>query len=84
VGHKATAGNETRGGTDPKGAAKCFVQRRCSSLTMIARIPAGALMKVSDLRSRLAERFDADLTCPLMTGIFFQHHRRRCRGTTRR
>jgi hypothetical protein len=36
----------------------------------IARVPAGATLSVSQLRSRLAGRFGAERTCPLMTGMF--------------
>jgi len=56
---------------DPKGRGKMLCPTPLLVADEIARIPAGALRKVSDLRSRLAQRFDADLTCPLMTGIFF-------------
>jgi hypothetical protein len=37
----------------------------------ISMIPAGALMTFPALRTRLARRFEVDLVCPLMTGIFF-------------
>jgi hypothetical protein len=36
----------------------------------IAQVPRGATITVSQLRGRLAQRFGADRTCPLMTGIF--------------
>ncbi len=36
----------------------------------VAAIPAGQVMTMSRLRATLAERFKADSTCPLMTGIF--------------
>jgi alkylated DNA nucleotide flippase Atl1 len=36
----------------------------------VASIPAGRVMTVTQLRSELARRFDADRTCPLMAGIF--------------
>lgn len=38
----------------------------------IATIPRGSTLAVSTLRSRLAARFGADRTCPLMTGIFLK------------
>jgi hypothetical protein len=38
----------------------------------IARVPVGATISVSTLRERLARRFGADRTCPLMTGIFIK------------
>ncbi len=36
----------------------------------VAAIPAGEVMTMSRLRATLAQRFNADGTCPLMTGIF--------------
>jgi alkylated DNA nucleotide flippase Atl1 len=36
----------------------------------VAAIPRGQVMTVTQLRRALAERFEADTTCPLMTGIF--------------
>ncbi|MGE5162114.1 MAG: hypothetical protein ACM3O5_11460 [Betaproteobacteria bacterium] len=37
---------------------------------VVAAIPRGRVMTIGQLRSALAERFEADATCPLMTGIF--------------
>lgn len=36
----------------------------------VAAIPRGHVMTIGQLRRALAERFKADSTCPLMTGIF--------------
>lgn len=36
----------------------------------VAAIPRGRVMTIGQLRRALAERFEADSTCPLMTGIF--------------
>jgi hypothetical protein len=36
----------------------------------IQAVPAGATISMSEVRARLAQRFGADRTCPLMTGIF--------------
>jgi len=36
----------------------------------LAAIPPGRTMTMGQLRHALAARFDADATCPLMTGIF--------------
>jgi alkylated DNA nucleotide flippase Atl1 len=36
----------------------------------IAEVPRGRVVTMSQLRAELARRFDADQTCPLMTGIF--------------
>jgi alkylated DNA nucleotide flippase Atl1 len=37
---------------------------------VVASVPAGRVMTITQLRSELARRFEADRTCPLMTGIF--------------
>ena len=37
----------------------------------IAAVPEGSLTTMSALRTSLAHRHGADLTCPLMTGIFY-------------
>jgi len=37
---------------------------------VVAAIPRGRVMTIGQLRRALAERFKADSTCPLMTGIF--------------
>jgi alkylated DNA nucleotide flippase Atl1 len=36
----------------------------------VAAVPSGQVITIGQLRRVLAERFDADRTCPLMTGIF--------------
>jgi alkylated DNA nucleotide flippase Atl1 len=36
----------------------------------VAAIPPGRVMTITQLRRALAARFEADSTCPLMTGIF--------------
>jgi alkylated DNA nucleotide flippase Atl1 len=36
----------------------------------VAAIPRGRVMTIGQLRCALAERFNADSTCPLMTGMF--------------
>lgn len=37
---------------------------------VVAAIPRGRVMTLGQLRRALAARFDADSTCPLMTGMF--------------
>lgn len=56
---------------DSKGRGQMLLPIPLLVAEEIGRIPQGSLITVSELRSRLAERHDADLTCPLMTGIFF-------------
>jgi alkylated DNA nucleotide flippase Atl1 len=38
----------------------------------VEQIPAGRVMTMRALRERLAERYGADYTCPLTTGIFLR------------
>jgi len=37
----------------------------------ISAVPEGELITASELRTRLARAHEADIACPLMTGIFF-------------
>ena len=37
---------------------------------VVASIPCGQAMTLGEVRRTLAERFEADSTCPLMTGMF--------------
>ena len=57
--------------TDPKGRGQMLLPTPMLVAEEISNIPEGALLTVPELRSRLAERFHAEFTCPLMTGIFF-------------
>jgi hypothetical protein len=56
---------------DRKGRGQMLLPTPLLVAEEIAKIPEGSLITVSELRSRLAKRHGADLTCPLMTGIFF-------------
>lgn len=56
---------------DPKGRGQMLFPTPHLLAEEISSIPPGALLTVSELRLRLARRFGADLTCPLMTGIFY-------------
>lgn len=56
---------------DPKGRGQMLLPTPMLLAQEISTIPRGSLVTVSALRSRLAQRFGADLACPLMTGIFF-------------
>ena len=57
--------------TDPKGRGQMLLPTPGLVAEEISTIPFGHLLTVSELRLRLARRFAADLTCPLMTGIFY-------------
>jgi len=39
---------------------------------LIRKVPKGKLVTVAELRRKLAADFDADVTCPLTTGIFIR------------
>ncbi|HEY8204119.1 MAG TPA: MGMT family protein [Pyrinomonadaceae bacterium] len=39
---------------------------------LVRKIPKGKLATVSELRRKLATDFEADVTCPLTTGIFLR------------
>jgi hypothetical protein len=56
---------------DPKGRGRMLLPTPLLVAEEIARIPKGRLLIASELRLRLARNHRADLTCPLMTGIFF-------------
>ena len=56
---------------DPKGRGQMLFPTPMLVAEEISRIPRGVLLTVSAFRLRLARRFQADLTCPLMTGIFY-------------
>lgn len=57
--------------TDPKGRGKMLLPTPLLVAEEISKIPKGGLVTVAELRLRLARRFGADCTCPLMTGIFY-------------
>lgn len=57
--------------TDPKGRGRMLLPTPLLVAEEISTIPPGQLRTMSALRDQLARRFDAALTCPLMTGIFY-------------
>lgn len=56
---------------DPKGRGLMLLPTPLLVAEEISTIPKGKLVTVPELRLRLARRFHANLTCPLMTGIFY-------------
>ena len=56
---------------DPKGRGQMLLPTPTLVAQEISTIPSGALITFPALRIRLAQRYGADFTCPLMTGIFF-------------
>lgn len=56
---------------DPKGRGRMLLPTPMLVAGEISVVPKGSLITFPALRARLARRLDADFTCPLMTGIFF-------------
>ncbi|MBM3289259.1 MAG: hypothetical protein FJY92_03830, partial [Candidatus Hydrogenedentes bacterium] len=56
---------------DPKGRGRLLLPTPMLVAKEIAKVRKGKTITVSELRGRLAKPFGADLTCPLMTGIFY-------------
>ena len=55
---------------DPRGRGKMLVPTPLLVAEEIRKTKKGELVTPGEIRSRLAERFKANLTCPLTTGIF--------------
>jgi len=51
------------------GTGAMLVPRPLDVDAAIREVPKGRLVTVNQLRSRLARQFQADMTCPLVTGI---------------
>lgn len=56
---------------DPKGRGLLLLPTPMLVAEEMATIPKGSLLTVPELRLRLARRFQADITCPLMAGVFY-------------
>lgn len=54
----------------PGGTGKMLIPTPKLIDELVRKIPKGRLATVNQLRENLARRFDADITCPLTTGIF--------------
>ncbi|MBI4962818.1 MAG: MGMT family protein [Desulfomonile tiedjei] len=54
----------------PRGGGIMLVPTPMLVAEEIKKVPFGDVVAVDELRQRLAARFQADLTCPLTTGIF--------------
>lgn len=57
-------------GEHPRGLGMMLLPTPMLVAEEISRVPERSLLTVPELRDRLAQRFEADCTCPLMTGIF--------------
>lgn len=57
---------------DPRGRGRMLIPTPRLIDSLIRRVPRGRLVSVEQIRERLAKDFDADLTCPMTTGIFIR------------
>ena len=57
---------------DPKGRGKMLIPRPLDVDALVRQIQKGRLATVDQIRERLARDSEADLTCPLTTGIFLR------------
>jgi len=57
---------------DPRGLGKMLIPKPLDVDALMRKIQRGKVATVTQIRERLARDFDADLTCPLTTGIFMR------------
>jgi len=57
---------------DPRGRGKMLVPAPLDVDALIRRVEKGKLITDKQIRERLASNFNADLTCPMTTGIFIR------------
>ncbi len=57
---------------DRRGRGKLLIPRPLDVDALVRRVPQGKLVVVEQIRERLAGDHNADLTCPLCTGIFLR------------
>jgi hypothetical protein len=57
---------------DPRGRGKMLVPTPLDVDALIRRAEKGKLITDKQIRERLARNFNADLTCPMTTGIFIR------------
>lgn len=57
---------------DRRGRGKMLIPRPLDVDALVRRVPPGKLVTVDQIRERLAGDHNADLTCPLCTGIFLR------------
>jgi hypothetical protein len=58
-------------GDDPKGRGKILIPTPMLIAEEMSKVRKGKLITVPEVRNNLAKRFNADFTCPLCTGIFY-------------
>jgi hypothetical protein len=54
------------------GEGRMLIPRPLDVDALVREVPRGKLVTVNQIRTRLAADYDADVTCPLTTGIFLR------------
>jgi hypothetical protein len=57
---------------DRRGRGKLLIPRPLDVDALVRHVPSGKLVTVEQIRERLAREHNADLTCPLCTGMFLR------------
>jgi len=57
---------------NPKGSGTLLIPKPLDVDALIRKVQKGRLVTVDQIRGRLARGYSADLTCPLVTGIFLR------------
>jgi len=57
---------------DPRGQGKMLIPTPLDVDASIRKVEKGKLITDKQIRERLARNFNADLTCPVTTGIFIR------------
>ena len=57
---------------DPKGRGRLLIPKPLDVDALMRQVEKGKLITVNQIRGRLAKDYGADLTCPLVTGIFLR------------
>jgi hypothetical protein len=57
---------------DPRGRGRMLIPRPLDVDALVRQVQTGRLATVDQIRDRLARDYQADLTCPLTTGIFLR------------
>ena len=57
---------------DPRGRGRMLIPRPLDVDALMRKIERGKLATVEQIRGRLAKDYNADLTCPMTTGIFLR------------
>jgi hypothetical protein len=69
---KLHSGQESKLVDDPRGRGKLLIPTPLDVDAQMRRVERGRLITDKQIRNKLADSFHADLTCPLVTGIFIR------------